>query len=143
MIWFSHKNCRNPSFQLATKARACEGASQVGRSGVTFHALERLGQCEGMNPTLPNELPLWELESWWTPKSSKSNCKGQNPLDWKIPYTVRKLLERRCLKWAHMTHLDALNTCDGQKKGQESNWQFDSRSLSFLPLKTILKQLKH
>jgi hypothetical protein len=26
-------------------------------------------------PTFPNELPLWELESRWTPKSSKSNCK--------------------------------------------------------------------
>jgi hypothetical protein len=31
---------------------------------------------EGMNPTLPNELPLWELKSKWTSKSSKSNFKG-------------------------------------------------------------------
>jgi hypothetical protein len=31
--------------------------------------------------TLPSELPLWELESLWTPKSSKSNYKSQNPLD--------------------------------------------------------------
>jgi hypothetical protein len=31
--------------------------------------------------TLPSELPLWELEPQWTPKSSKNNCKGQNPLD--------------------------------------------------------------
>ncbi len=32
-------------------------------------------------PTLPSELPLWELESRWTFESSKSNFKGQNPLD--------------------------------------------------------------
>jgi len=28
-----------------------------------------------------------------------------------------------------MTHLDTLNTSYGQKKGQKSNWQFDSRPL--------------
>ncbi len=33
----------------------------------------------------------------------------------------------RCLKWAHMTHLDTSNTSYGQKKGQEWNWQFDSQ----------------
>ncbi len=32
-------------------------------------------------PTLPSELPLWELEFRWTFGSSKSNFKGQNPLD--------------------------------------------------------------
>jgi hypothetical protein len=26
--------------------------------------------------TLPNELPLWELESWWTPKFLKSDFRG-------------------------------------------------------------------
>jgi hypothetical protein len=40
-----------------------------------------------------------------------------------------KLLKRRCLKWARITHLDIWNTSYGQKKGRESNWQFDSRPL--------------
>jgi hypothetical protein len=31
--------------------------------------------------------------------------------------------------WARMTHLDTQNISYGQKKGQESNWQFDSRPL--------------
>jgi hypothetical protein len=31
--------------------------------------------------------------------------------------------------WARITHLDTLNTNYGQKKGQEWNCQFDSRSL--------------
>ncbi len=50
--------------------------------------------------TLPKQLPLEELESRWT--------------------------KHRCLKWAHITHLDIWNTSYGQKKGRESNWQFDS-----------------
>jgi hypothetical protein len=40
-----------------------------------------------------------------------------------------KILKRRCLKWVHMTHLNIQNTSYGQKKGHESNWQFDSRPL--------------
>ncbi len=34
-----------------------------------------------------------------------------------------------CLKWACIAHLDICNTSYGQKKGWESNWQFDSRPL--------------
>jgi len=79
--------------------------------------------------TLPRELPLWELESRWTPESLESDCKGQNLMDWKVPYIIEFFLKRRCLKWAHMTHLDIWNTSYGQKKGQESSWQFDSRPL--------------
>ncbi len=56
--------------------------------------------------TLPNELSLWELESQWTPKFWKRDFKGQNPLDWRVLYIIGKILEFRCLKWAHMTHLD-------------------------------------
>ncbi len=49
--------------------------------------------------------PLWELESQWTFESLKGNCKGQNTLDWKVLYTIEKILKHRCLKWACMTHL--------------------------------------
>ncbi len=47
----------------------------------------------------------WELESQWTPKFSKSDCKGQNPLDWRISYIIGKPLDLKCLKWARMTYL--------------------------------------
>jgi hypothetical protein len=50
-------------------------------------------------------------------------------MDWKIPCTIENLLKLRCLKWACMMHLDIWNTSYGQKKGRESNWQFDSRPL--------------
>jgi len=42
-------------------------------------------------------------------------------------YIIKNLFERRCLKWACITHLDIWNTSYGQKKDQESNCQFDSR----------------
>ncbi len=56
--------------------------------------------------TLSSEFPLWELEPWWILEFLKNDCKGQNPLDWRIPYIIKNLLERRCLKWVCMTHLD-------------------------------------
>jgi len=79
--------------------------------------------------TFPREFPPWELESRWTFKCSKSDYRGQNPMDWVVLYTIENLLKRRCLKWARITHLDIWNTSYGQKKGHESNWQFDSRPL--------------
>jgi hypothetical protein len=44
-----------------------------------------------------------------------------------VLYIIEKLLELRCLKWAHIAHSDIWNTSYGQKKGWESNCQFDSR----------------
>jgi hypothetical protein len=79
--------------------------------------------------TLPSELPFGELESQWTSKSLKGDCKGQNSLDWINLYIIEKILKCKCLKWACITHLDIWNTSYGQKKGQESNWQFDFRPL--------------
>jgi hypothetical protein len=43
----------NFSLGLVTKAKACEGASQEGSTGVTFHALGSARECEGMNPHTP------------------------------------------------------------------------------------------
>jgi hypothetical protein len=44
-----------------------------------------------------------------------------------VLYIIGKLLKRRCLKWARIAHLDIWNTSYGQKKGRESNCEFDSR----------------
>jgi hypothetical protein len=77
--------------------------------------------------TLPRQLPLWEMESWWILKTSESDCKGQNPMACGVLYIIGKLLKRKCLKWARIAHLDIWNVSYGQKKGWESNCQFDSR----------------
>jgi hypothetical protein len=109
MVWWQQKLfdgiCHNSSLELMTKARACKGVGQEWSSVVTFHAPEGVGKCEGMNPTLPSELPLWKLESRWTFEFSKGDCKGSNSLDWKVPYTIEFFWELECLKWTHMTHL--------------------------------------
>jgi hypothetical protein len=77
--------------------------------------------------TLPNKLPFCELESRWTTEILESDYKSQNPSPWRVFYIIRKILKCKCPKWARMTHLDIDNTSYGQKKGRESNWQFDSQ----------------
>jgi hypothetical protein len=42
---------------------------------------------------------------------------------------IEKVLKRRCPKWPRIDHLDICSPSYGQKKGRESNWQFDSRPL--------------
>ncbi len=76
--------------------------------------------------TLPRQLPLWEMESRWTPETLESDCRGQTSMDYGVLYINEKLLKCRCLKWALIAHLDIWNTSYGQKKGRESNCQFDS-----------------
>jgi hypothetical protein len=115
-----------------TKVKACEGANQVWKLGVTFHAPRNVGKCERMNfhtAKWTSILRDGKMESQWIPKFSENNCKGQNPMDCKVHYIIGKILKRRCSKWARMTHLDNSNTTYGQKKGRESNWRFDSRPL--------------
>jgi len=91
--------CRNPNLGLATKVKACKVAGQEGSPGVKESVKE-------WTFTLPNEFPLRELESRWTPECSKSDCKGQNLMDPVVLYIIGKLLKLRCLKWAQITHLD-------------------------------------
>jgi len=50
-------------------------------------------------------------------------------MDCGVLYINGKLLKLRCLKWARIAHSDICNTSYGQKKGRESNCQFDSRPL--------------
>jgi hypothetical protein len=64
------------------------------------------------------------MEFRWTPKTSESDLRGQNSMACGIIYIIEKLLERRCLKWSWIAHLD---TSYDQKKGRESNCQFDFR----------------
>jgi len=44
-----------------------------------------------------------------------------------VPYIIEKILKHRRLKWARIDHLDIWNISYGQKKGRESNCQFDSQ----------------
>jgi len=66
------KICRNLSFGFETKARAYKGAGQRWSPGVTFHATESVGECEGMNPCTPKWIPID------APPSSLLNSKESN-----------------------------------------------------------------
>jgi hypothetical protein len=61
-------------------------------------------------------------------RSFIEQLQGSKPIILKI-YIIGNLLRRRCLKWDRMTHLGSWNINYGQKKGWESNCQFDSRPL--------------
>ncbi len=68
------------------KARVGKGVSQEWNTRVTFHAPKNVGKCEGMNPHTPKWAPTLEVGVPMDPKSSKSDCRGQNSLDWRVPY---------------------------------------------------------
>jgi hypothetical protein len=68
-------------------------------------------------------------ESSGTPENSKLDCRGQNTSPWGFLYTVGKVLKCKCRKWPCMSHSDIRSRSYVQKKGRESNWQFDSRPL--------------
>ncbi len=86
--------------------------------------------------------PLWDkcegeahtpksgkLESPGIPENSELNFRGQISLHSSFLYVIEKVLKCRCPKWPRMSHLDVCSPSYGQKKGRESNWQFDSRPL--------------
>jgi hypothetical protein len=110
-----------------SRQRHCKSAGQE-EARESHHILPGvLENVREWTVTLPRQLPLWEMESRWTPETSESNCKGQTSMDCGVLYIIEKLLKRRCLKWARLTHLNIWNTSYGQKKGRKSNCQCDSR----------------
>ncbi len=67
------------------------------------------------------------LESSGTPENSELELKGQNTSHWGVLGVIGKVLKFRCLNWPRIGHLDICSPSYGQKKGRESNCQFDSR----------------
>jgi hypothetical protein len=92
---------------------------------MSFVATPLWRKCEVATQTLENG--TWESSG--TPENSEFDCRGQNTSPWGVLYTVGKVLNCTCPKWPRMSHLDICSTSYGQKKGRESNWQFDSRPL--------------
>jgi uncharacterized Zn-finger protein len=67
------------------------------------------------------------MESSETSKNSEDDLRGQISSLWYIIYINGKVLKCRCPKWPRMGHLDICSPSYGQKKGRESNCQFDSQ----------------
>ncbi len=77
----------------------------------------------GWSPTLGKG---WDLESSGTPECLELNSKGQNTSHWGVLGVVVKILKRRYRKYSRIGNSDICSPSYGQKKGRESNWQFDS-----------------
>jgi hypothetical protein len=123
---------------LALGLRPMQGRMPRGKPETHISCSQECGRVCEWTLTLPSEFPFWELESWWSPESSKSDCRSQNPSDWKVPYIIRKILECKCLKWACMTHLDIWNTSYGPTKSRESQfWEFQDSHLGVLGQNSI------
>jgi hypothetical protein len=84
------------------------------------------GQVWGWSPTLGKSE---DLESLGTPECSELDNKAQNTSHWGVLGIIGKVLKRRYRKWPRIGHLEICRPSYGQKKGRESNWQFDSRPL--------------
>jgi hypothetical protein len=91
-------------------------------SGWSIVATPLWGKCEYETHTPESG----NLESSGTPATSELDFRGQNTLPWGVLYTVGKVSKCRCRKWPRMGHSDIYSISYGQKKGRESNWQFDS-----------------
>jgi len=77
----------------------------------------------------PNTSKVGDLESSGTLKCSELDSKAQNTSHWGVLGIVGKVLKLRYRKWPCIGHLEICRPSYGQKKGRESNWQFDSRPL--------------
>jgi len=70
-----------------------------------------------------------DLESSETLERLKFDSRGQNTSHWGVLGIIGKVLKCRCSKFLRIGHLEICSPSYGQKKGRESNWQFDSRPL--------------
>jgi hypothetical protein len=77
----------------------------------------------------PNTSKVGDLESSGTPECLEFDSKAQNTSHWGVFCVIGKVLKPRYRKWPRIGHLDICSPNYGQKKGRESNWQFDSRPL--------------
>jgi hypothetical protein len=141
MLAWCHISCKGQIFccknqivaTLALGSQRMQGVAKLQAKRETresFHMLPGVQRVWGNEPShsqMNSHVGSRSLE--WTSESLKLNCMGQNSSPWSVFYIIGKLLNFRCLKWARIAHLDIWNTSYGQKKGRESNWQFDSRPL--------------
>jgi hypothetical protein len=77
----------------------------------------------------PNTWKSWDWESTGTPECSELDSKEKNTSHWGVLGVIGKVLKRRYRKCPRIGNSDIFSPSYGQKKGRESNWQFDSRPL--------------
>jgi hypothetical protein len=107
-----------------------QGCVPRGRPGSHITCSRECKECWGHEPShsqVNSHVGNWSPKR--IPEFSKHNYKGQTSSPQRVLYIIGNLLKLRCLKWSRISHLDIWNISYDQKKGRESNWQFDSRPL--------------
>jgi hypothetical protein len=84
-----------------------------------------LAKCEGE----AQHLEKWDLESSGTLECLELDSKRQKTSHWGVRGVIGKVLKRRYRKCSCIGNSNICSPSYGQKKGRESNWQFDSRPL--------------
>jgi hypothetical protein len=77
----------------------------------------------------PNTWKKLGLESSGTPENLEDDLEDQNTSHWGVFGVIGKVLKLIYRKCPRILDLDICSPSYGQKKGRESNWQFDSRPL--------------
>jgi hypothetical protein len=116
-VWFTFCSCYWWCYSSTCKneLNATLALGSWPRQGFIRLRVERKPMSEGKvwrnEPSHSQEsFQFGSLDSQWIHKFLEGDCRGQNSMDWRLLYIIRKLLKHRCLKWAHMTHLDIWNT---------------------------------
>ncbi len=105
-----------------------------GKQNMVFHSLVDHLKCR--NPTLAKcggeaqHFQSWGFGVLWDSRMFRVRQQGPKHLALRCSWCHwKKVLKRRYRKWPRIGHLDICSPSYGQKKGRESNWQFDSRPL--------------
>jgi len=77
----------------------------------------------------PNTWKSWRFGALRDSRMFRARQQGPNTSYWDVLGVIGKVLKLRYRKWPRVGHSDICSPSYGQKKGQESNWQFDSRPL--------------
>jgi hypothetical protein len=103
--------------------------------------LPRVKECEGINLHTPKWTPIVGIRIPNGLSKFQRAISGDKPCD--IFYIIRKLLKRRCLKWAHIAHLDIWNTSHGQKKVQSKSGRFLTKKSGINPIYLSTEGVQH
>jgi hypothetical protein len=84
------------------------------------------------------------MESQWTPEISESDFKDQNSIACGILYVIGKLLEHKCLKWAHIVHLESETQVMAKRKArnQTTNLTPDQKKSGIDPIYLVVEGMR-
>ncbi len=105
--------------------------------------IESMGKWE-LNIHTPKRTSISGVKVTMDSRIFKNRLQESKPMGLRSPYIIGNLLERRCLKWVCMTHLDIWNTSYSQKKGWEAdNLIPDHKKLGIVQISLHVGGMQH